>query len=654
MNKLLKFSAAALMLAAALTSCQEETGQDTLEVSPMSEIAFNATGNEAVVLTVTTTAPAWNAESSDWILTSAEGNTLTVNVKDNAREESRSGSIIFSAGNAKKVLIGVSQSELSEGQVALSVSPMDPVVFTAENTSVTLTIETNASDWAYETPDWVKATKDGKTLTLTATENADGKDRSGFIEISAEGAKTVNIPVSQPYVVDEPVLNDGQPGRLADVTDGTKVELTVSETDGSASAEIVYTLDEPAKEEVKVELFIDTEYLSEYNYLNNTYLEAFPAANVTFSDNGIITIPAGETSGKVYMNIGKVDGVFSGVNYLVPVCVKSVSNTSVTASTKRVNYTYVYYEPGTKAVKNIVYFEVNNTNPLNALEFVLEDGRYFFDVVTLFAANLNYNSVEDVVYLHCNPNVRALLDQTDVYLQPLREKGIKVFLGLLGNHDPAGLCNFSDWGAQQWAQEVADAVKTYKLDGVTLNDEYSQEALYGNRWFIKDKSERYYAGSRLCYELKKAMKETCEWDTYVNVYTYGALSYIEPVKDLETGVEYTPGQYTDILTEYYGSPASPKEGMTLKQCSGVSIECCRHKGYIDSASAEKLKENGYGWVFWFAFDNNPESGIYNWKDNKGMMESAALSFYGSELKEPTGYYKKIDEGVFDPQRYELK
>lgn len=159
MNKLLKFSAAALMLAAALTSCQEETGQDTLEVSPMSEIAFNATDNEAVVLTVTTTAPAWNAESSDWILTSAEGNTLTVNVKDNAREESRSGSIIFSAA----------------------------------------------------------------------------------------GAKTVNIPVSQPYVVDEPVLNDGQPGRLADVTDGTKVELTVSETDGSAFAEIVYTLDDPAK-----------------------------------------------------------------------------------------------------------------------------------------------------------------------------------------------------------------------------------------------------------------------------------------------------------------------------------------------------------------------------------------------------------------------
>ena len=62
---------------------------------------------------------------------------------------------------------------------------------------------------------------------------------------------------------------------------------------------------------------------------------------------------------------------------------------------------------------------------------MLEDGTPFFDAVILFAANINYNTAEDVVYLANNPNVQALLDDSEIYLQPLRKKGIKVYLGLL-------------------------------------------------------------------------------------------------------------------------------------------------------------------------------------------------------------------------------
>lgn len=38
--------------------------------------------------------------------------------------------------------------------------------------------------------------------------------------------------------------------------------------------------------------------------------------------------------------------------------------------------------------------------------------------------------------MNANPNVQALLDNSEELLQPLRKKGIKVLLDILGNHRP--------------------------------------------------------------------------------------------------------------------------------------------------------------------------------------------------------------------------
>ena len=67
------------------------------------------------------------------------------------------------------------------------------------------------------------------------------------------------------------------------------------------------------------------------------------------------------------------------------------------------------------------YFEVNDTNPLNALEFVLKDsGKLFFDDIILFSANINNNAETGRVYVLNNPNVQFLLDNNEQFLQPLR------------------------------------------------------------------------------------------------------------------------------------------------------------------------------------------------------------------------------------------
>ena len=651
MKKILRLFAGMLMLSAAVISCKKEEMQETLEVTPSSDITFNATRNEARVLTVNTNAASWKVEATEWILTSVKGNSLTVNVKDNVSLKSRSGSLVISAGNAEDVIIGVSQNELTGDEWAISVTPMDPIVFSSSVTEAVLTVETNVAEWTYEVPEWVNAVKDGNTLTLTATDNTTGVDRSGFVDIMAEKARTVSIPVSQTYESSEdPGFSDGVPGRLADASGDDPVNIIVTKAQTS-TAEIVFTLEEAASEDVSVEVYVDAEYLAEYNYINSASLYLFPVQNVSFSEDGVITVPAGELSGKIQMTIDGASGLTMDMSYLIPVCVRTIDNASVTSATKRVNYIYTYQDP--KPVKNLYYVAVNDTNPLNALEYVLEDGTPFFDAVVLFAANINYNVSEDEVYLYNNPNVQALLDNTDTYLQPLREKGIKVYLGLLGNHDYAGLCQLSDQGAQRWARDVAMAVREYRLDGVNLDDEYSLSPLENNWWFTEASN---VAGCRLCYELKKAMSEECAWPTDVSVYRFGNLRKLVSVRDLDTDVEYHPGQFVDFWVGDYGRATTPDDapGMTLKQCSGMSIECNEGDGYMSEESAAAIRQAGYGWVMWYAFDPNPESHIYN-KDSAyglGMMQAAARGFYGQELLAPTGYYKKYNSnGAFDSSRY---
>ena len=651
MKKILRLFAGMLVLSAAVVSCKKEEMQETLEVTPSSDITFNATGNDARVLTVNTNAASWKVEATEWILTSVKGNTLTVNVKDNVSLESRSGSLVISAGNAEDVIIGVSQNELTGDEWAISVTPMDPIVFTSSVKEAVLAIETNVAEWTYEVPEWVNAVKDGNTLTLTATDNTTGVDRSGFVDIMAEKARTVSIPVSQTYESSEdPGFSDGVPGILADASGDDPVDIIVTKAQTS-TAEIVFTLEEAASEDVSVEVYVDAEYLAEYNYINSASLQLFPVQNVSFSEDGVITVPAGELSGKIQMTIDGASGLTMDMSYLIPVCVRTIDNASVTSATKRVNYIYTYQDP--KPVKNLYYVAVNDTNPLNALEYVLEDGTPFFDAVVLFAANINYNVSEDEVYLYNNPNVQALLDNTDTYLQPLREKGIKVYLGLLGNHDYAGLCQLSDQGAQRWARDVAMAVREYRLDGVNLDDEYSLSPLENNWWFTEASN---VAGCRLCYELKKAMSEECAWPTDVSVYRFGNLRKLVSVRDLDTDVEYHPGQFVDFWVGDYGRATTPDDapGMTLKQCSGMSIECNEGDGYMSEESAAAIRQAGYGWVMWYAFDPNPESHIYN-KDSAyglGMMQAAARGFYGQELLAPTGYYKKYNSnGAFDSSRY---
>jgi hypothetical protein len=127
---------------------------------------------------------------------------------------------------------------------------------------------------------------------------------------------------------------------------------------------------------------------------------------------------------------------------------------------------------------SIAYVEVNNDELANVGRYTLANGANAFDVAIIFAANINYEDGKAVLVK--NENVQRTLDQAATQIRPLQAKGIKVSLSVLGNHQGAGLANFtSKAAARDFAAQVSATVKQYGLDGVDLDDEYSDYGVNG-------------------------------------------------------------------------------------------------------------------------------------------------------------------------------
>ena len=233
------------------------------------------------------------------------------------------------------------------------------------------------------------------------------------------------------------------------------------------------------------------------------------------------------------------------------------------------------------------------------------------------------------MYVYNNPNVQFLLDNNEQYLQPLRKRGIKVILGILGNHDASGVCQLSDMGCREFARELAAICEAYNLDGVNFDDEYSNYPDLSNPWFTSHSSQ---AGARLLYETKKAMP-----DKLVTVYYLGGLSSRCPSVN---GI--TPNNFVDLVVADYGQSTSPMDGMTKKQCAGMSVELRRGYGSTTEDYARSVKEDGYGMYMWFALDPSLYgSQVYR-------IQNVCKGLYEQELKYPSYYYKKNDN-----KRYSL-
>lgn len=437
-------------------------------------------------------------------------------------------------------------------------------------------------------------------------------------------------------------------GNIVYLTDG-KGESNVSFVEFKDS----YTLDLYLRSSKKIEgnasvtISYDADVLNAYNADNGTELATFPQSNITLPEGGRLTISAGELSSAPYaLTFTGSDQLDPGTSYAVPLKVKPENASMASGADSFIIIvrdctkfpgTEKYYN-GKPGMKIISVIEVNDVNPLNTMGFTLkESGKQFFDIVVLFSANINYNAQTGRVYVSRNENVQALLDQREKYLKPLQNRGIKVVLGILGNHDVSGISTLKPELARNFAQEVKDLCDAYELDGIFLDDEYTdyKAAAAGNIPGFQAQSVE--AASRLSYEIRKAQPSRL-----LISYRYEALYSAVAIDGME------PGSIFDYVCNDYGVRSNPVDtypGLKINQAATGSWNCSNYLQYIPSNSSwtsrfslEQMRQDGYGALMIFNFTCDPGYGLTRYILND--VQSTCKDFWDAELEYDGSWYPK--------------
>lgn len=561
-------------------------------------------------------------------------------------------------------LASCSDDETVEVKNSLSVSPDAAIEFNATgNKSVTLTVKTDADKWAYQAPEWITAEQSGETLVVNAKDNTGTEARNGSIVFSAGTAEQVKINVLQ----HEPDTDNGGDGDV----DEDKIEGSITDEGGLNEVKITFTKDmtnttakvkialaEAPKADVNVNVIMDKEYLTEYNVANGTSYELLPDEALTATE-WLVTIAAGSKDAEVSIAIDGTNLAPVG-KFLLPLKAEVTADSEVQFKKAESRVNYILNKVNPKEIKQMCIMEFNDANPLSVLEYKLADGSYFFDALVLFSGNMGWDAGSQSVRFNArtgepviNTNTDALVREWQTYIKPIHDVGIKVYMGIMPHHTQAGITTLSYDGCKWFAEEMAEIIRDCQLDGVFLDEEYvgSDGGTMTAEWSTP-RASKYGSGAYFAYQMKKQMAAVCSWPTDVAVYTWSLGGNWKTVIDHEDQSEHTVAEYADIMVANYGDVGRPDGNQTLKQCTGSSIELNRGYGSMTEDKARGIKAQGYGWMMWFAFNPDPNHNLYNGNKALPMFKETARGCYDQELIEPTGYYKKIGQGVYDSNRYE--
>lgn len=416
--------------------------------------------------------------------------------------------------------------------------------------------------------------------------------------------------------------------------------------DSSIDFELYLHLNKVAGSGVSALFSIDESYLTEYNTANGTSYELLPTSLATLGNGGVLNLAPDELeSDHLPVTIACDLSLTANQVYALPISISVPADSSHFINEAEPFMLFVEIcdedehttcDKGEGKVKNIVFFETGDVNPLNALEWVLSDGTLFFDYVVLFSANINYNTELGRVYMSRNESIQFLLDNSEEYIQPLRRRGMKVIMSLLGNWDESGLMQLSTLGIDMFATDCISYAHEYGFDGFCFDNEYSNSPDLTNPLFT---SSSIAAGSELVYTMK-CLDPSLIMMTY-QYNGFGATGYT-----MTTINGCDPGDYVDIAVADYGRTTNVMVGHTVADCSGYSHElnyyASSYYSGIAESTARSRVESGYGYYMYFSL--NPSS--YNITNSQQLlMQNTALGLYNPvsgvydiTLNDATHYY----------------
>jgi hypothetical protein len=237
---------------------------------------------------------------------------------------------------------------------------------------------------------------------------------------------------------------------------------------------------------------------------------------------------------------------------------------------------------GTADPVRAVYVEVNSNDLANVADYTLEGtDRPAFDMAMIFAANINYDTTKQQAYLYLNDRVAETLQNADAQIRPLQKHGTKVLLSVLGNHEGAGFANFtSRESAAAFADQLADAVTTYGLDGIDFDDEWSE---YGKNGTAQPNSTSF------AY-LLDALRDRLGPDKLITLYNIGPSYTMTDWQGTGAGANL---DYS--WNPYYGSWIPPQiPGMTKQQFGAAAIDLTATSAATAARYAQRTFDEGFG------------------------------------------------------------
>lgn len=384
--------------------------------------------------------------------------------------------------------------------------------------------------------------------------------------------------------------------------------------DNGDTLQVNLRLSKALSQDYTANLTTDQAALDAYNSANGTDFTMFPAADVTFTTTSA-TVNAGQTqSAPVSIILKGGSNLTVGTSYVLPVTFTN-TNTDVKTSAGDGTYLFIVKYMGimpdaakASGIKTIMIYEINDNNPLNAGEYTLtgtpggvDDGKPLADMVVLFAANINYSTTTGKVYVSMNPQVTAILNNRDKYIKPLQDKGIKVILGILGNHDVSGMCDLTDASSRDFAQQLKAVVDAFGLDGTFFDDEYSSYVANPPAGFAYPTGALY---SQLLYNVKAAMpdKPVIMYNFSDYNFNYDMAPSVEDVNglshDAETFIDYACearyGGFDSSMSSYLYLPNAQISPYSRKCDDGLDLSSYDDFFTYTTTSLQKVRNSGYG------------------------------------------------------------
>ena len=399
------------------------------------------------------------------------------------------------------------------------------------------------------------------------------------------------------------------------------------------STNVVFRLSKLPQKGVDVQIAVEESYAAIYNTIHETDFEVFPAANVKIANNGTFVLaPDDKVTPSVKVTLTAFDGMEEDKTYIVPLTVtSSTEGVTFTETSKHMVLLVQDYRnkpntnKGEDAVQTVLYFEVNDTNPLNNLSFTLKNSKkLLIDALIMFSGNMMYNRETGQVTMKYNGNVQALLDKYDHYLKPLQDRGMKVLMGIMPDHDGSGLCNLAPETCRDFALEIKAMCDAYNLDGIFLDEEYADYSIYDLYLtvpgFVRPAAS---ACSRLAYEVHKLQPEKD-----IMIYAYSTIYSLPAIyvdgRTVQSGeyVTYAVRDYGIAGDMSYSFPGLPKSNM------GLYSQEYTGKFIASKANLQWMVDGGYKTHMIFAMD--PYRLNFEYQQLPSMQDIAKV-FFDDEL-----------------------